>query len=396
VPGTVDVKNTDALRAPETELVVDRDQALDLEQSPVQVATTLRTALSGSQVGKFDPPEGGTEMDIILRLREESRSDFNQIMQMPLSYVKGQPISLDRVVDLEITESPARINRNDRQRTLTVGSGVSSERATGDVTDDIEAAINEQVAFPVGYGFKFAGESEMQREIFSQLIQAIMLAIVLTYMLLVALYQSWLQPLAIMFSLPVTLVGAFGGLWLTGNTLNMLSMLGIVLLTGVVTKNAILIVDFTNNLRQEQGYARKKALVEAGRLRLRAVLMTTLTLVFALLPLLLGTGAGSEIRAPLAAVVIGGTISSTLLTLILVPVVYNFFDWGSGLTARTFSTLLGTRAPMKDQAEEEEKEKEPEKEPDRGREPTPPRPAPQPGSAISLNPQTPNPDPDAA
>jgi HAE1 family hydrophobic/amphiphilic exporter-1 len=234
----------------------------------------------------------------------------------------------------------------------------------------------------------------MQREIFSQLIQAILLAIVLTYMLLVALYQSWLQPLAIMFSLPVTLVGAFGGLWLTGNTLNMLSMLGIVLLTGVVTKNAILIVDFTNNLRQEEGYSRKKALVEAGRLRLRAVLMTTLTLVFALLPLLLGTGAGAESRAPMAAVVIGGSISSTLLTLILVPVVYNFFDWGSGLTARTFGAILGTGAPMEDEDEEQEEQKQ--EKPDRGREPTPPRPAPQPGSAISLNPQRSNPDPDAA
>jgi HAE1 family hydrophobic/amphiphilic exporter-1 len=166
-------------------------------------------------------------------------------------------------------------------------------------------------------------------------------------------------------------------------------MLGIVLLTGVVTKNAILIVDFTNNLRQEEGYSRKEALVQAGQLRLRAVLMTTFTLVFALIPLLLGTGAGAETRAPLAAVVIGGSISSTLLTLILVPVVYNFFDWGGGITARTFSTILGTRAPMKDQDKEEEQEK-----PERGREPTPPRPAPQPGSAISLNP--PKPDPDAA
>jgi HAE1 family hydrophobic/amphiphilic exporter-1 len=173
---------------------------------------------------------------------------------------------------------------------------------------------------------------------------------------------------------------------LTGNTLNLISLLGIVLLTGVVTKNAILIVDFTNNLRQEQGYERKKALVEAGQLRLRAVLMTTLVLVFALLPLLLGTGAGAESRAPLAAVVIGGSISSTLLTLILVPVVYNFFDWGGGLTARTFSTILGTGAPLKD---EEEKEKET---PERGREPIPPRPAPQPGSAISLNPPSPGPD----
>ncbi len=397
VPGTVDVKNTDALRAPETELQVNRDSALDLGLSPVQVATTLRTALSGSQVGKFTPPTGGTEMDITLRLQEESRNDFNQIMQIPLSFINGQPITLDRVVNLAVTDAPARINRSDRQRTLTVGAGVGGGQATGDLTDAIEAAIDAQVNFPVGYGFRFVGGAEAQREAFTQLFQAILLAIALVYMLLVALYQSWLQPLAIMFSLPVTLVGAFGGLWLTGYTLNLISLLGIVLLTGVVTKNAILIVDFTNNLRQEEGYSRKDALVQAGRLRLRAVLMTTLTLVFALLPLLLGTGAGSETRAPLAAVVIGGTVSSTLLTLILVPVIYNFFDWGGGLAARTFSTILGTGAPMKEQEEVQEKEKGQEKEkPDRGREPTPPRPAPQPGSAISLNPQAANPDPDAA
>jgi HAE1 family hydrophobic/amphiphilic exporter-1 len=171
---------------------------------------------------------------------------------------------------------------------------------------------------------------------------AIVLAIALVYILLVALYQSWLQPLAIMFSLPVTLVGAFGGLWLTGNTLNLISLLGIVLLTGVVTKNAILLVDFTNQLRDE-GLARKEALARAGRLRLRAVLMTTLTLVFALTPLLLGTGAGSETRAPLAAVVIGGTISSTVLTLILVPVVYNFFDFGGDLLSGLFRRVLGLK-----------------------------------------------------
>ncbi len=397
VPGVVDIKNTDALRAPETELVVNRDQALDLGLAPAQVATTLRTALSGSQVGKFSPPDGGSEMDITLRLNEAARSDINQLMQTPLSYIKSHPITLDRVVNQQLTEAPARITRSDRQRALTVGSGVSG-RAAGDVTDDIEAAINQQVQFPVGYGFKFVGMSEAQRESFTQLFEAILLAIALVYMLLVALYQSWLQPLAIMFSLPVTLVGAFGGLWLTGNTLNLISLLGIVLLTGVVTKNAILIVDFTNNLRQEEGYARKEALIQAGRLRLRAVLMTTFTLVFALTPLLLGTGAGAETRAPLAAVVIGGSISSTLLTLILVPVVYNFFDWGGGLATRTFSTILGAGAPRPgpelDQGRaEEEKEKGA---PERGRESTPPRQAPQPGSAISLNRPTQNPDPDVA
>jgi HAE1 family hydrophobic/amphiphilic exporter-1 len=340
VPGAIDIKNTDAARAPEQELVVDRDAVLDLGLTPVQVATTMRTALSGSQVGKFDPPEGGTEMDITLRVAEADRDNITRILNLPLSYVRGNPITLDRVVDLQRTEAPARINRTDRQRVLTVGSD-STGQAVGDVTDSIETAVSEQVQFPVGYGFKVVGQSEQQRESFAQLGQSILLAIVLIYMLLVALYQSWLHPLSIMFSLPVSLVGAFGGLWLTGNTLNLISLLGVILLTGVVTKNAILIVDFTNNLREEQGYERKAALIEAGQRRLRAVLMTTLTLVFALLPLLLGTGAGAETRAPLAAVVIGGTISSTLLTLVLVPVVYNFLDWSGGFTTRLFKTIIG-------------------------------------------------------
>jgi HAE1 family hydrophobic/amphiphilic exporter-1 len=386
VPGVTDIKNTDAARAPESQLIVDRASATDLGLSPAQVATTLRTALSGSQAGNFKPADGSNEIDITVRAAENARQDINQLLQFPIKYNNGQPIKLERVVSQEYTQSPARITRADRQRVLTIGSGVI-DRAAGDVTNDIETAINQQVQFPPGYGFRFIGLSEIQRESFAQLGQSILLGIILIYMLLVALYQSWLQPLAIMFSLPVTLVGAFGGLWLTNNTLNLISLLGIVLLTGVVTKNAILLVDFTNQLREE-GIARKEALAQAGRLRLRAVLMTTLTLVFALLPLLLGAGAGSENRAPMAAVVIGGSISSTLLTLILVPVVYNFFDWGSGLLARLLKFILGVGEPSPEtpeptQEEEPAEEKEPSEEKPAKRKPAPPsRPAPQPGSAI--------------
>jgi len=321
-----------------------------------------------------------------MRLDKEARNDLDTLLQMPLSYVNGLPIALDRVVNVENSLTPASISRVDRQRVLSVGSGITG-RAVGDVTNDVEAAINEQVQFPVGYGFKFAGQSEMQREIFSDMIGAISLAILLVYMLLVALYQSWLQPLAIMFSLPVTLVGAIAGLWLTGNTLNMLSLLGIVLLTGVVTKNAILVVDFTNLLREEQGMPRKEALVQAGRLRLRAVLMTTFTLVFALLPLLINTGAGSEFRAPLAAVVIGGSISSTALTLILVPVIYNFFDWGGGKVTSLFRSLFGLHSL------DEQPPLVVDGVPDK---PHHPRPQPQPGAAATVNPTSPNPEPDAA
>jgi HAE1 family hydrophobic/amphiphilic exporter-1 len=385
VPGTVDVNNTGAVRAPETLLQVDRERAQALGLSPFQVAGTMRTALSGSQVGKYKAA-AGTEIDITMRLDEAARNDLDTLLQMPLSYVNGQPIALDRVVNVENSLTPASISRVDRQRVLSVGSGITG-RAVGDVTNDVEAAINEQVQFPIGYGFKFAGQSEMQREIFDDMIGAISLAILLVYMLLVALYQSWLQPLAIMFSLPVTLVGAIAGLYLTGNTLNMLSLLGIVLLTGVVTKNAILVVDFTNLLREEQGMPRKEALVQAGRLRLRAVLMTTFTLVFALLPLVINTGAGSEFRAPLAAVVIGGSISSTALTLILVPVIYNFFDWGGGKVTSLFRSLFGLHSL------DEQPPLVVDGVPDK---PHHPRPEPQTGAAASVNPGSPNPEPDAA
>ena len=383
VPGTADIKNTDAARSPEAQLIVDRNRALDLDIAPAQVANTLRTALSGSQVGKFQPQDGGTELDITLRMNETARADVGQLLQIPLRYTDGQPLRLDRVVDQGQNLAPARIIRSDRQRVLTIGSGITDGRAAGDVTDDIETAIQEQVQFPTGYGFRFVGTSEVQREAFAQLFQAILLAIILTYMLLVALYQSWLQPLAIMFSLPVTLVGAIGGLYLTDNTLNLISLLGIVLLTGVVTKNAILIVDFTNQLREREGLARKEALARAGRLRLRAVLMTTLTLVFALLPLLLGAGAGSENRAPLAAVVIGGSLSSTVLTLVLVPVVYNFFDWSGGLASRVFRYVTGAPEPSEERSiEEDVPEEESPKEEEATQKPkpsSPSQPAPQPG-----------------
>jgi HAE1 family hydrophobic/amphiphilic exporter-1 len=381
VPGTVDIQNNDAARASETQLIVNRDRALDLGLSPAQVATSLRTALSGSTVGQFNPPNGN-EIDITLRIDETARQDLTQLLELPLGYSdNGQAIVLSQVANVERTQAPALVSRADRQRVLTVGSGVSG-RPAGDVTNDIETALNAQVDFPSGYGFKFIGESETQRESFAQLGQSILLGIALIYMLLVALFQSWLHPLAIMFSLPVTLVGAFGGLWLTGNTLNLISLLGIILLMGVVTKNAILLVDFTNVLRTERGYSRKEALIEAGRLRLRPIIMTTAAIVFALLPLLLGTGAGAESRAPLAAVVIGGNISSTLLTLIIVPVVYTFLDGAGGLTTRLFRSIFGGRAP--DETPVAEKERAP----DRESGPTPPRrPAPQSGSAISLNPE---------
>jgi HAE1 family hydrophobic/amphiphilic exporter-1 len=382
VPGTVDVLNTGAARAPETRIVIDRNRALDLGLSPAVVASTLRTALSGSKAGTYKQL-GATDIDITLRMNEAIRSDFNQLLRLPLGYRNGQMVTLDQVSTIERSQTAAHISRTDRQRVLTVSTGVSG-RGGADVTNEVEAAIRQQVTFPTGYAFQFSGISDIQRQSFADLGAALILSIVLVYMLLVALFQSWLHPLAIMFSLPVALVGAFGGLWLFGKTLNMVSILGIILLVGVVTKNAILLVDFTNVLRRERGYSRKAALVEAGRLRLRPIFMTTAAIVFALLPLLFGVSAGSELRAPLAAAVIGGNISSTLLTLILVPVVYNFFDGGSSLVASILRRVLGTG------------KKEEVAEPAPAPVPPKPAPAPQPGAAAATGRPAPQPDADAA
>jgi hydrophobic/amphiphilic exporter-1 (mainly G- bacteria), HAE1 family len=333
VPGVKDIQSNASERAPETQIVVDRARAKDLGLTPGQIAYTLRTALSGTTIGSYRPAGAEKGADIVLRADDRTRGDLSRLLEMPLGYVSGKQIRLNQVATLVETQAAGSIGRSNRLNTLTIEAG-GSGRGDADMANAIEAAVKSQMSFPAGYGFRLAGATEVQRDAFSQMTMALALSIVLIYMLLVALYQSWLQPLAIMFALPVTLVGAFGGLLLTGNTLNMFALLGVIMLAGIVTKNAILIVDFTNVLRRDQGYARKDALATAGRLRLRPILMTTAAIVGSLLPVLFGRGAGAEIRAPLAAVVIGGNISSTLLTLVLVPVIYNILDTISGLFKR--------------------------------------------------------------
>ncbi len=339
VPGAVDIVNSDAAQAPEAQLVVDREMTTNQGLTPAQVGMTLRTALNGTDVGTYRD-QNGDDLDIVLRMDDESRRDVNNLLEIPIGYNNGQQIKLGQVTTLSRDEAPAVINRTNRQQTMTLRAGASG-RASGDVTADIATALNEQMEFPVGYGYEFSGMSKQQTDSFKSLIQALFLGILFMYMLMVALFQSWIHPITIMTSLPVATVGAFGGLYLFGLTLNIFSLLGIILLMGIVTKNAILLVDFTNELRAKHGYNRKKALIESGRLRLRPILMTTFAIVGAMTPILLSTGAGAEVRSPLAAVLIGGSLTSTLLTLILVPVVYNFFDSAGSKLGNFFRKLFG-------------------------------------------------------
>jgi HAE1 family hydrophobic/amphiphilic exporter-1 len=232
-------------------------------------------------------------------------------------------VRLDQVARLVRDTGPARIQRTDRQRVVEVTGGVSG-RSLGDVSRDIRA-VTKRCHSPRGTACRSAARSSSSSWRSRACCRRCRCRSCLVYMLMVALYESWLTPFAIMFSVPVALVGAFGGLYLTGNTFNIFSLIGMIMLVGLVGKNAILLIDFTDTLRK-RGMPRTEALLEAGYTRLRPIIMTTATVVFAMLPLSLKLEEGGESRAPLAVVIIGGVLSSTLLTLLLVPSVYTILD----------------------------------------------------------------------
>ncbi len=349
-PGTVDVVNTDAVRAPETKIKLDRQRLSDLGLSAAQVSSALRTAVTGSNVGDYGP-EGEDKVNIVLRMDESSRQDLQKLLQMPVGYLQKKPILLGQVAQIERSFTPSVINRYNRQRILTISSGVIGSNVGG-VANQVEARIDKEVTFPPEYGYRFSGATKQQRESFAQLISAIWLSVILVYMLLVALYQDLLQPLSIMFTLPMALVGILMGLFVTNNTFNIFSLLGVIMLFGIVTRNAILIVDFANQL-QERGYSRKEALIEAGRLRLRPVAMTANTLVFALLPVLFSTADGSESRQPLAAVLVGGAITAGLMALLVTPVLYNILEAFGDWVKTVFNWISGKNpTPKVDQPSE--------------------------------------------
>jgi HAE1 family hydrophobic/amphiphilic exporter-1 len=310
--------------------VLDRDRMAELGVTSQQVASTLRTAITGSTVSQLRP-EGHQQVDILLVTQEDDRLDTARLANLPIAPTgagaagAAQPVRLGQVARFERSAGPASIQRQDRQRVVNVSGSLARGATVGDVAREFRDNMNRSLVFPAGYSWSLGGQAQQLETAQNALLSALLLSILLIYMLLVALYESWLHPLAIMFSLPVSLIGAFGGLWLTGNTFNLFSMIGMVMLMGLAAKNAILLVDFTNTLRR-RGLARREAIQTAGPTRLRPILMTTATIVFAMLPLAAKLESGAEARAPLAVVVIGGVLSSTLLTLVFVPVMYTYLD----------------------------------------------------------------------
>ncbi|MCC6174532.1 MAG: efflux RND transporter permease subunit [Chloroflexi bacterium] len=340
IAGARDITNSESAANPEMRIVPDRRRMADAGVSAQQVAQVVRTAVDGTVATKLRP-EGQDEVDVRLIATTASRGDMTAVGNLPITATRGgqtATVALSQVVRFEPVNGPTSLDRRNRQRLVTVGASLVGSTPLNDVSQPLNQGITQLKAtgaIPAGYNVSLGGQSEQQAKAFTNMLAALGLSIVLEYMLLAALYESFILPFATMFALPLAIIGAFVGLAVTHNTLNLLSMIGVVVLMGLVGKNGILLVDYANNLRRA-GMPRTQALRTAGETRLRPILMTTVALVVGLMPLALGLEEGSEVYKGMASVIIGGMLSSTLLSLLVVPCMYTYFDDFQALIGRAW------------------------------------------------------------
>ncbi|NLN76999.1 MAG: efflux RND transporter permease subunit [Armatimonadetes bacterium] len=321
-PGAVDVDVSFKPSRPERRIVVDRLKAAQLNLTVSQVAMGARMAIDGDNTVKFR--DSGTEYPIRVQYSKAMRDKASDVDNLIISSKDGAPIYLSDVADIIADNAPTKIDRKNRQRVVYVTANLAQGAEMGNVNQAIDAGLNKTehvVGTTVGTG----GATQMMGESFGHIGAALLLAILLVYMLMGALFESFLTPFVIMFSLPQAMVGALLALLLTGNSMSIVAMIGIIMLMGLVTKNAILLVDYTNTLIS-RGKNRHDAILEAGPTRLRPILMTTFAMIGGMLPTALALSEGSETRSPMSIAVIGGLILSTLLTLIVIPVMFTIVD----------------------------------------------------------------------
>ncbi|MBD3170781.1 MAG: MMPL family transporter [candidate division Zixibacteria bacterium] len=327
VPFSADVSSSEKKGKVEYQVEVDRRAASDLGLDVGTIAMNLRSMIEGDEVSKFR--EGDEEYDIRVKISEENITDVRDVSTLMIPSTKkidgnNIQVPLGRVAEIQKDVGPTELRRFDRLREIRIGSNIGLGGYQGNIAQDFEknmASIN----VPPGYEVGATGSTEVMRESFQNIFLALILAVVFIYLVLASQFENFIDPFSIMFSLPLSIVGALLGLWIFGSSISIMSLIGVVLLMGLVTKNAILLIDFAKQKRAA-GIERNQALLEAGQVRLRPILMTSLSLIFGVLPLALAIGPGAEMRAPMARAVIGGMISSTFLTLIVVPVVYSILD----------------------------------------------------------------------
>jgi HAE1 family hydrophobic/amphiphilic exporter-1 len=328
IAGVVDLDSSLKPDKPTINVNPRRDIAADLGIGVAQIGGALRPLLAGEAASTWRAPDD-ENYDVTVRLSPSDRSQADDLQRLMLSSTQtnadGSPrmVPLRQVADLQSANGASQINRRDLNREVELSANVVG-RSAGQVSNELKQAL-EQIHWPAGYRYQLGGATKNMAESFGYAVSALLLAIIFIYMILASQFASFLQPVAIMASLPLTLIGVFLSLMFFGSTLNMFSIIGFIMLMGLVTKNAILLVDFANQARKA-GANRMDALLEAAHVRLRPILMTTLAMVFGMVPLAFGMSEGSEQRAPMGQAVIGGIITSSILTLVVVPVIYTYLD----------------------------------------------------------------------
>ncbi|HBV14829.1 efflux RND transporter permease subunit [Chryseobacterium carnipullorum] len=323
VPGSVDAELSTDSGNPEVQVNIDRDKMASLGLNLSSVGQTMQTAFSGNTDGKFRA--GEYEYDINIRFGDANRQSIDDVRNLMFTNPKGEQVRLSQFADVKMGSGPSLLERRDKSPSVKVKSKVVG-RPVGDVANEWAAQFMDNAKTkPAGVSYIWSGDMENQTEGFGTLGIALMAAIVLVYLVMVSLYDSFVYPFVVLFSIPLALIGVMVILAITGNSLNIFTMLGMIMLIGLVAKNAIMIVDFAN-MRKEAGANTHDALIQANHARLRPILMTTIAMIFGMIPIAIAKGAGAEMNNGLAWVIIGGLTSSLFLTLIIVPVVYSLFD----------------------------------------------------------------------
>lgn len=318
VSGVRNIRVSHHVGKPELQFRINRREALSLGLSPLEIAATVRASFKGTTVTRYSTDE--ESFDVVLILRDEDRipEKFSSIFFINPT---GNRIPLENLVDIVPGTGPLSISRKNRTRVITVTAGLTRERALNRVMADLKGRVSDLGPPPIGINLDYTGTSLEMAESFSSLLLALLFAVALVYMVMASQFESLLHPLIVMFSIPFAIIGLVGALLVTGTTFSLLAFVGAILLVGIVVNNAIVLIDYINILRK-LGMPLKQAIIQGGKTRLKPILMTTLTTIFGLLPMSLGIGTGSEIRAPMGRAVVGGLSTSTLITLILIPVLY--------------------------------------------------------------------------
>ncbi|HEY9227222.1 MAG TPA: efflux RND transporter permease subunit, partial [Gemmatimonadaceae bacterium] len=329
VPGVAEPNSSDEGLIPQLDVRVDRQEAWRSGLNIGSIGATLSPLFAGQRATRWEDPQG-YEHDVMVMYPDSMRSSAADVANIVIPTTNVTPgssaamIPLSQVAEIRAGVGPQQIDRRNLEQQVSINSGVLPGMPMGDVANDVRKAIN-QVGLPPGYHFVFGGDVQNLDETKGYVLEALLLAVVFIYLILASLFGSFLQPLAIMIALPLSFIGVALALLVTKGSISVMAMIGIIMLMGLVTKNGILLIDFTNQQR-EAGDDRTAALLAAGRIRLRPIIMTTVAMIFGMIPLALAIGEGAEQRAPMAHAVIGGLITSTFLTLFVVPVVYTLLD----------------------------------------------------------------------